>query len=56
MGSKIKVALHHSEKFVVVTITDRPGTRSRIIDLSRGAAAALGMLDQGVAMVTLSPQ
>lgn len=56
LGSKIKVALHHSDKFVIVTITDRPGTRSRIIDLSKGAAAALGMLDQGIAMVTLSPQ
>lgn len=56
MGSKIRVALHHSDKFVVVTITDRPGTRSRIIDLSRGAAEALGILDRGVAMVTLSPQ
>ena len=55
LGSKVRVSLHNSARSVVVTITDRPGTRSRIIDLSRGAASALGILDQGVAMVTLSP-
>jgi rare lipoprotein A (peptidoglycan hydrolase) len=55
LGSKVRVALHNSDRSITVTITDRPGTRSRIIDLSRGAAAALGILGQGVAMVTLSP-
>jgi len=55
LGSKVHVKLHNSERDVVVTITDRPGTRTRIIDLSRGAAKALGILSQGVAMVTLSP-
>ena len=35
-------------------INDRPGTRRRIIDLSRSAAAELGILKQGVAIVTLS--
>jgi rare lipoprotein A len=38
-----------------VTITDRPGTRTRIIDLSRKAAQDLGILSRGVAMVTLQP-
>lgn len=56
LGTHVKVALHNSSRSVVVTITDRPGTRTRIIDLSRGAAAALGILDQGVAMVTLALQ
>ncbi len=55
LGSKVHVKLHNSERDVVVTITDRPGTRTRIIDLSRGAAKVLGILSQGVAMVTLSP-
>lgn len=55
MGSKIRVKLHHSNREVVVTINDRPGTRTRIIDLSKGAAKALGIVSQGVAMVTLSP-
>ena len=55
LGSQVRVTLANSERSVVVTITDRPGTRSRIIDLSRGAASALGILSQGVAVVTLSP-
>jgi rare lipoprotein A (peptidoglycan hydrolase) len=55
LGSQIRVTLANSERSVLVTITDRPGTRTRIIDLSRGAARALGILSQGVAVVTLSP-
>jgi rare lipoprotein A (peptidoglycan hydrolase) len=55
LGSQVRVTLANSERSVVVTITDRPGTRTRIIDLSRGAASALGILSQGVAVVTLSP-
>ena len=55
LGSHVRVTLANSARSVVVTITDRPGTRSRIIDLSRGAARSLGILSQGVAVVTLSP-
>jgi rare lipoprotein A (peptidoglycan hydrolase) len=55
LGSHVRVTLANSERSVIVTITDRPGTRVRIIDLSRGAARALGILSQGVAVVTLSP-
>jgi rare lipoprotein A (peptidoglycan hydrolase) len=55
LGSHVRVTLANSERSVIVTITDRPGTRSRIIDLSRGAARELGILSQGVAVVTLSP-
>jgi rare lipoprotein A (peptidoglycan hydrolase) len=55
LGSQVRVTLANSERSVVVTITDRPGTRTRIIDLSRGAARELGILSQGVAVVTLSP-
>jgi rare lipoprotein A (peptidoglycan hydrolase) len=55
LGSHVRVTLANSERSVVVVITDRPGTRTRIIDLSRGAAQALGILSQGVAVVTLSP-
>ena len=54
LGSKVRVQLAGSDRAVIVTINDRPGTRTRIIDLSRGAAAALGILDRGVAKVTLS--
>ena len=53
LGSRVRVALP-SGRSVVVTINDRPGTHSRVIDLSRVAAAALGILGRGVAPVTLS--
>ncbi len=54
LGSRVRVALDGTNRSVVVTINDRPGTRSRIIDLSRGAARALGILDRGIAPVTLT--
>ena len=55
LGSQALVRLVNSDREVVVTITDRPGTRTRIIDLSRGAAAALGILSRGVAKVSIEP-
>jgi rare lipoprotein A (peptidoglycan hydrolase) len=55
LGSRVLVSLTGGSRSVVVTITDRPGTRKRIIDLSRAAAAALGILDRGIAQVALSP-
>jgi len=55
LGSRVRVTLAGSDRNVVVTINDRPGTRRRIIDLSRAAAHELGILDRGVAMVTLTP-
>jgi rare lipoprotein A len=54
LGSRVRVALAGTNRSVIVTINDRPGTRSRVIDLSRGAARALGILDRGVAPVELS--
>jgi rare lipoprotein A (peptidoglycan hydrolase) len=54
IGTKVRVTLAGSDRSVVVTINDRPGTRKRIIDLSRGAAAQLGILNRGVAVVTLA--
>lgn len=55
LGTKVRVTSHHGTRSVIVTINDRPGTRTRIIDLSRQAAKELGILDTGVAMVTLQP-
>jgi rare lipoprotein A len=54
LGTKVRVTLEGTNRSVVVLINDRPGTRRRIIDLSRSAAAELGILKQGVAVVTLS--
>jgi rare lipoprotein A len=54
IGTRVRVTLAGSDRSVVVVINDRPGTRTRIIDLSRGAASQLGILYSGVAVVTLS--
>lgn len=51
LGSVVRVTMADGSASVVVRITDRPGTRKRIIDLSRAAAARLGILDRGIAMV-----
>jgi rare lipoprotein A len=51
-GTKVKVRDHASGREVVVRINDRgPFVGSRIIDLSRGAARQLGMIDRGIASV-----
>ena len=55
LGSLVKVTLVGGDRAVIVRITDRPGSRSRIIDLSRGAAAELGIVSRGVARVRLDP-
>ena len=55
IGTRVVVALNGSGCSVVVTINDRPRTRTRVIDLSREAARQLGIVGRGVAMVTLSP-
>lgn len=55
LGTRVRVTLVDSGRDVIVTINDRPGTRKRIIDLSRAAARELGILDRGIAMVTLTP-
>jgi len=55
MGSRVRVTVADSGRSVIVTINDRPGTRKRIIDLSRAAADELGIVARGVARVTLTP-
>ena len=51
-GTRLKVTNLRNGKSIIVRVTDRgPHTRGRIIDLSYGAAQALGMLSQGIAMV-----
>jgi rare lipoprotein A (peptidoglycan hydrolase) len=54
IGTRVRVTLEGTDRSVIVLINDRPGTRRRIIDLSRSAAAELGILSQGIAVVTLS--
>jgi rare lipoprotein A len=53
-GTRVRVTNTHNGRSVVVRINDRgPFTRGRIIDLSRGAAEAIGMIGRGIATVQL---
>jgi rare lipoprotein A len=50
-GTKLKVT--HGGRSVVVTINDRgPFIRGRVLDLSTGAARAIGLTSRGVGQVT----
>jgi len=53
-GTKLKVTNIANGQSVIVRVNDRgPFIKSRTIDLSRGAARAIGMLNAGVARVAL---
>ena len=53
-GTKVRVTNEANGKSVVVRINDRgPYVGKRVIDLSRGAASAVGMMQSGVARVKL---
>lgn len=54
LGTRVRVTVHDSGRSVVVVVTDRPGTRLRIIDLSHAAAAELKIVDRGVATVSIT--
>lgn len=59
-GTRVLVREPSSGKSVIVTINDRgPFVENRVLDLSLGAAEALGIVEQGIAPVTatvLPPQ
>lgn len=51
-GTKVKVTNQRNGKSVIVRINDRgPFIRGRVIDLSKGAAAKIGMIKSGVGKV-----
>lgn len=53
-GTKVRVTNRKNGKSVVVRINDRgPFHGNRVIDLSRGAAQAVGLINSGVAPVSL---
>lgn len=53
-GTKVKVTNRKNGRSVVVRINDRgPFHNGRVIDLSRAAAAEIGMLKSGAASITL---
>lgn len=54
-GTKVRVTNARTGRSVVVTINDRgPYIKGRIIDLSRAAAGAIGMINSGVAPVKVA--
>lgn len=56
LGSWIRVKRLHSERSVVLEVTDRgPYVGGRVLDLSRGAAEALDMVAAGLVMVSIEP-
>ncbi len=53
-GTKVRVTNKNNGKSVVVRINDRgPYAGKRIIDLSKGAANAIGMIASGTASVSV---
>jgi rare lipoprotein A (peptidoglycan hydrolase) len=54
MGTKILVTVLGSGRSLVVTVNDRLPSRRRVLDLTVGAARALGIASQGLATVQLS--
>ena len=53
-GTRVRVTNHNTGRSAVVTINDRgPFVRGRVIDLSRAAAGAVGMIGSGLARVSL---
>jgi rare lipoprotein A len=56
LGTRVRVANLDNGRAVVVRINDRgPFAKDRIIDLSKAAAARLGMIADGVANVAVTP-
>jgi rare lipoprotein A (peptidoglycan hydrolase) len=55
MGTKILVTVMGTGRSLIVTVNDRLPSRRRVLDLSVGAARALGIAGQGLAFVQLSP-
>lgn len=54
-GTRLKVT--HAGRSVVVTVNDRgPFTRGRVLDLSKGAANAIGLTARGVGQVVAEVQ
>lgn len=53
-GTKVRVTNIVNSRSIIVRINDRgPYIASRIIDLSKAAATQIGMIDSGIAQVTV---
>jgi rare lipoprotein A len=54
-GTRVKVTLTGTSRTVIVTITDRLYFSRRILDLSVAAARRLGIINRGLAEVSILP-
>lgn len=54
-GARIRVTVPATGRSVVVTITDRMPRHGRLLDVSVGAARALGILRRGVVLAMIRP-
>jgi rare lipoprotein A len=54
LGSRVRVTMTDTGESVVVTVNDRMGGRSSIIDLSKGAARQIGLLGRGRSEVSIA--
>jgi rare lipoprotein A (peptidoglycan hydrolase) len=55
LGTRLRVTNLASSRSVVVTVNDRgPFIAGRVLDLSRGAAKVLGMIERGIARIEAS--
>ena len=52
-GTRVRVTFLATGRSVVVTINDRIPRKDRIIDVSKGAARALGLIGPGIGRVRL---
>jgi rare lipoprotein A len=52
-GTRVRVTLLSTGRSVIVTVNDRIPRKDRIIDVSRGAARALGLIGPGIGKVRL---
>lgn len=53
LGSRVRVTMHATGQSVVVVVNDRMGGHDRI-DLSKGAARRIGLLDRGRGAVSIA--
>jgi len=55
LGTRVRVTVLDTGRSMIVLVNDRLPARGRVLDLSMGAARALGILNQGVARIELTP-
>lgn len=54
LGSRIRVTMQETGQSVVVVVNDRMGSRTAILDLSKGAAREIGLLGRGRGTVSIA--